>query len=279
MTTSKGTIQGYNGVATVDKQHQVIISADAFGSGQETHTLPPVLETVKDRFRRLGISDDIYADGAHVTADTGFASDDNYQYLIDQKISATIPDNQFRSRDPRFRDQKKKHPRKSRAKKDRIKLYPAEDFIFDEDSMSCLCPNGQQLSFYGIHEAKNGVKTARFEGRLSQCRDCAGRRDCMENPDAANHRKGHGRVVSFRLKQEQEPTASDLMKTHVDSNEGKRLYSHRMSVAEPPFGNLEHNKGLRRFSLRGREKVDSQWKLFCLVHNIEKLANYSRMAA
>jgi hypothetical protein len=34
MTTSKGTIQGYNGVATVDKKHQVIVDAQAFGSGQ-----------------------------------------------------------------------------------------------------------------------------------------------------------------------------------------------------------------------------------------------------
>ncbi len=33
MTTSKGTIQGYNGIASVDKKHQIIIGADAFGEG------------------------------------------------------------------------------------------------------------------------------------------------------------------------------------------------------------------------------------------------------
>jgi hypothetical protein len=48
MTTSKGTIQGYNGVATVDKKHQIIIDAQAFGSGQEQHTLQPILETIKE---------------------------------------------------------------------------------------------------------------------------------------------------------------------------------------------------------------------------------------
>jgi len=31
---------------------------------------------------------------------------------------------------------------------------------------------------------------------------------------------------------------------------------------------------LNRFTLRGRQKVDTQWKLFCLVHNIEKLAHH-----
>lgn len=34
MTTSKGTIQGFNGVATVDKKHQIIVDAQAFGEGQ-----------------------------------------------------------------------------------------------------------------------------------------------------------------------------------------------------------------------------------------------------
>jgi hypothetical protein len=29
---------------------------------------------------------------------------------------------------------------------------------------------------------------------------------------------------------------------------------------------------LDRFSLRGRERVDGQWKLYCVTHNIEKLA-------
>ncbi|WP_231507336.1 MULTISPECIES: hypothetical protein [unclassified Halomonas] len=56
MTTSKGTIQGYNGVATVDKKHQIVIDAQAFGEGQEHHTLKPVLEQVETRFKKLGIA-------------------------------------------------------------------------------------------------------------------------------------------------------------------------------------------------------------------------------
>jgi hypothetical protein len=40
------------------------------------------------------------------------------------------------------------------------------------------------------------------------------------------------------------------------------------------FGNLRHNKQLTRFTLRGRKKVDAQWKLYCMVHNIEKLAHH-----
>jgi hypothetical protein len=51
------------------------------------------------------------------------------------------------------------------------------------------------------------------------------------------------------------------------------MITRRFATAEPVFGNLRHNKRLYRFTLRGREKVDGQWKLYCLVHNIEKLAH------
>ena len=69
------------------------------------------------------------------------------------------------------------------------------------------------------------------------------------------------------------------MKHRVDSPQGKEVYGHRMSVVEPVFGNIGSNKGLNRFSLRGKKKVQGQWKLYCLVHNIEKLANYGQLAA
>jgi len=43
------------------------------------------------------------------------------------------------------------------------------------------------------------------------------------------------------------------------------------------FGNLRGNKRLYRFTLRGKTKVDGQWKLYYMMHNIEKLAHrYAR---
>jgi hypothetical protein len=63
----------------------------------------------------------------------------------------------------------------------------------------------------------------------------------------------------------------DTSNARIDSDKGKQIYSHRMSTVEPVFANLEHNKGLKRFSLRGKKKVQAQWQLFAVVHNIEKL--------
>ncbi|MFN3811371.1 MAG: transposase [Roseateles asaccharophilus] len=57
------------------------------------------------------------------------------------------------------------------------------------------------------------------------------------------------------------------------SPRGRSLYSRRIATVEPVFVNLRHNKRLSRFTLRGLSKVGTQWQLFCLVHNIEKLAH------
>jgi len=64
------------------------------------------------------------------------------------------------------------------------------------------------------------------------------------------------------------------MKAKVDSPFGKSMITRRFATVEPVFGNLRHNKRLDRFTLRDRSKVDAQWKLYCLVHNIEKLAHH-----
>jgi hypothetical protein len=64
------------------------------------------------------------------------------------------------------------------------------------------------------------------------------------------------------------------MKQRIDSPEGRRRYSQRIGTVEPVFGNIRHNKRLNRFTLRGRHKVGVQWRLYCLVHNIEKLAGF-----
>jgi hypothetical protein len=60
-----------------------------------------------------------------------------------------------------------------------------------------------------------------------------------------------------------------------DSLRGRFFYSRRMATVEPVFANIRHTLGLDRFTLRGREKVDTQWKLFCMVHNIGKITRYA----
>lgn len=281
MTTSKGTIQGYNGVATVDKKHQIIVDAQAFGEGQEHHTLKPVIEKIKERYNRLNISENIFDETTIVTADTGFANEENMKYLHENKINGYIPDNQFRSRDPKFSGQKSKYGKRPQSKsgKKTHSVIPASEFQLDPIHKTCKCPAGENMWLHkeGL-DRQNNYKLF-FEGRISKCRSCRMKMQCMRNPDSATTSKGHGRQVSFIIEKKRQPNFTDWMKRRIDSKYGKFIYSHRMSVVEPVFGNIGTNKRLNRFSLRGKKKVNGQWKLFCLIQNIEKLKNYSLVFA
>ena len=102
----------------------------------------------------------------------------------------------------------------------------------------------------------------------------------MRRPDSADTRKGYGRQVSFIIIERRASASwTDWMKQRVDSPHGRQVYSQRMSVVEPVFANIATQKGLGRFSPRGTSKVDTQWKLFALAHNIGKLQRFGTMAA
>ena len=61
---------------------------------------------------------------------------------------------------------------------------------------------------------------------------------------------------------------SERMRQAIDSSRGRQLYSQRIGTVKPVFGNIRHNKHLTRLNQRGRIKVNTQWNLYCMVHNI-----------
>jgi len=69
----------------------------------------------------------------------------------------------------------------------------------------------------------------------------------------------------------QQPNLIDEMKARIDSEQGKRIYARRLGMVEPVFANICVHKRMHRFTLRSKRKVDVQWNLFALVHNIGKI--------
>ena len=64
------------------------------------------------------------------------------------------------------------------------------------------------------------------------------------------------------------------MAEKIDTERGRNIYHQRIAIAEPVFANLKYGKGLDRFTLRGKVKVNIQWILYCMVHNIGKILNF-----
>ena len=60
----------------------------------------------------------------------------------------------------------------------------------------------------------------------------------------------------------------------IDTEQGKARYERRLAIVEPVFANIRTQKRLDRFTVRGKYKVNVQWNLFCIIHNLEKIVNY-----
>src|SRR5262249_31570944 len=90
MKSSHGVIQGYDGVATVDGKHQVIVHAEAFGQPQEHDLLEPMIQGTRENFEAIGVQGDIF-EQAKLTADAGFHTEQNMKMLFDQQIDAMSP--------------------------------------------------------------------------------------------------------------------------------------------------------------------------------------------
>ena len=266
MTTGKGVIQGYTGVAAVDARHQIIIEAQAHGTGSEQELLLPVVRASQAH----ATPDTLY------TADAGYHSESNLKALAEEQINALIADNGMRQRDERFKEQgkykekpdplyDKAHPKKP------ARRYRPQDFHLDPETGICTCPAGKQLYRNGTNCIHNGYISTKYSGTQRDCLPCEQRTQCLRTPARTKVRQ----VSFFRGKAgTTEESHSDRMKRAIDSEEGKARYGRRFATVEPVFGNVRHNKRLDRFTLRGRRKVNTQWQLYCLVHNIEKLAHH-----
>jgi len=66
-------------------------------------------------------------------------------------------------------------------------------------------------------------------------------------------------------------TRVDRMKRKLQTKVGKAIYAARKCVVEPVFGQIKQARGFRQFLLRGKTKVQGEWALVCLTHNILRL--------
>jgi transposase len=66
-------------------------------------------------------------------------------------------------------------------------------------------------------------------------------------------------------------TRVDRMRRKLQTKAGAAIYSRRKTIVEPVFGQIKQARGFRQFLLRGLEKVQGEWAMICLTHNILKL--------
>jgi transposase len=264
MPSSHGVVQGYNAQALVDSKHQVILAAQAFAS-QDHENLKPMVEGAKKNAVAIG-KDDTYFQGKHLSADPNYHSLNSLKVCKNEKIDAYIPDIQYRTRDPRFAEQ----GRFQQQPDAKPSLFTVSDFSFDPDKQVYRCPQGKALTCHARNQVNRYRTYDVYHARPEDCAACPVRTRCLSKSTTSR------RYLSVPV-DTQTPNLIDAMKAKIDSEEGKHIYGRRLGIVEPVFANICAQKRMYRFTLRSKMKVDVQWRLFALVHNIGKIHTFGTL--
>ena len=189
-----------------------------------------------------------------VVADAAYGSEENYAYLEKQKQGNYLKYPAFYQDTHRYRnpDLIRKHS------------FRSDRFGYDPQSDEFICPNQRRLNYLytSQHKTDNGYESERRHYECKTCADCPLKSECTKA-------KGNRHIqISFKLIEYRRQARENLT-----SESGIALRKKRAVDVETVFGNIKQNMRFRRFHLRGLEKVNTEWGLVCIAHNMRKLAS------
>jgi transposase len=251
--SSKGFIQGYIGIAVSDQKSQMITSAIAFGSANETEHLSEMLDTNAENLKESGVT---LEEGKKATmrGDANYFSEENLQACEQRGIDAIITDSQARRR----------------LGSDGNSRYEVDDFTYNEAEDYYECPQGKRLACKRI-TFQGGIEGKVYQASLTDCKQCSAFSKCSWSRKEQSEQV-QGKALRITKKNGQGNLCRKMRKK-LETIEYLDKYAERIGIVEPVFANIRYCKGLNRFTLRGKEKVNSQWLLYCMVHNLGKCLN------
>jgi len=254
--SSKGIIQGYIGIAVSDKANQVIVNAEAVGTAGEGEHLPDILDNTLKGLKEAGVKRPEDTQPIFM-ADANYFSEDNFKAFQNRDVQAIIPD-PYENR------------RLDSSSKRRIE---AKDFKYHEEGNYYECPNSKRLEYKG-QKSLGQEEGASYKASVNDCRPCPLNSRCIRTKkEISKWDRGRQILIMESNKPESLCTA---MRKKLSTLEYQNLYAYRIQIIEPVFANISYCKGLNRFTLRGKNKVNGQWLLFCMVHNLSKCHNLNR---
>ncbi len=230
------TKPGYN--IQIATENQFITNYDIFWRPTDQGTLIPFLESFKDRYGKQS---------EEVCADSGYGSEQNYEYMFEEGITPYVKYNMFHAEDKRSRRNNPFLPQNL--------YYNAEDNYY-------VCPMGQHMEHIGDVTVRSdlGYISTISRYRARNCAGCPLRGMCYKGASdqriiEVNHKNNAYRAEVKRL---------------LTSQRGLYHRSNRPVEPEAVFGDIKYNHGFKRFRLRSNEKVRVEFGLVALAHNLRK---------
>ena len=178
--------------------------------------------------------------------DAGYGSEQNYDYLQNKGIENYL-------KYPGYHQEKKSSFKKNGFHTKNLHYNSQEDYY--------VCPMGQHMTYQYTtkQKSKSGYESKNRVYKAQNCEGCPLRAVCHKaktnrilyaNPNLNKHRK--------------------IAKANLDSLRGIRLRKKRCCDVEPVFGHIKSNRLFKRFMLRSLEKVNIEFGLLAIAHNIKK---------
>ncbi len=134
-----------------------------------------------------------------------------------------------------------------------------------------MCPAGNIMKIKAKNTVKGDYKGTLYQGFEKSCTSCILRSNCIRKESTKARQ-----VYKMKYTPENgKESYTEIMKKRFDSPEGRSIYSKRMGTVEPVFGHLRGTLHLDRFTMRSKKKVNNQWLLYCIVHNMGKIQRYA----
>jgi len=205
----------------------------------DTATLEPHLEQFKDLYKKQSDT---------VVADAGYGSEQNYEYAEQENIEAYIKYNYFHA------EQKKKY-KQNPFLPSNLHYNAEQDFL--------VCPIGQKMYCIGTLKRTSdlGYESTVHIYQAQNCKGCPMRGGCHKSKENRKIELNH-KLLAYR-KQAREKLMSE---------QGLYHRSKRPIEPEAVFGHIKFNNKFNRFTLRGLDKVEIEFGLVAISHNLRKIA-------
>jgi len=227
---------GYN--VQIGVEGEYITGVGVFQDRSDTSTLIPFL---KDMESNLKLS------YRNVVADSGYESEENYQYLEEKGQTYYIK--------PQTYEQWKKKSFKNDISK-------RENMFYDIEKDEYTCHNGKHLRPVGTMQRTSATGYV-SEITIYECEDCT---DCPYK-DKCTKAKGNRKMqVSKKFIEKRQVSYEN-----ITSEQGIMLRINRSIQVEGAFGVLKNDYNFNRFLTRGKISVKNEFILLCFGYNVNKL--------
>jgi len=230
-TKTQGVIQGYNPQIAVDAKQGIIVGIEMSNSSSDQKQFQDVLASIKANTGSMP---------EKMSADAGYFSADNIEAAEKAGVDAYIA--------------------ASKEGKANGNPYDKNNFTYEPEADTYTCPAGKILTLKQTVHKKNDKKATEWIYETEACLTCPFQKECVRA-------KSGKRTV----KRTENDPVREAMRTKVQSDAGKEVYRQRKAIVEPIWGQMKECQGFRQFHLRGEDKVEGEFTLLAISHNLRKL--------